>query len=191
MDSLSLLSLFRGRGFLSGLVRPPFQTVAPSRDGEDLGPAQEAVKNGCGRGNIADQKTPVFQGAVGGHEGGAKLEAAHDDLEQMLPAMPGKVLESHVVDDQEIRSQILPEDLVPLLKGLGLHEFRDRIKNGAVQDTEAHAGILVSQRLDKMGLPHAGRSAEEHIALFLQDVARGQIEETFLVIDRRRSNRCE
>ena len=31
-----------------------------------------------------------------------------------------------------------------------------------------------------MGLPYAGRSTEEHIALFLQDMVRGQIEKTFL-----------
>ena len=80
------------------MLAPSPETIASPRDGDDLGPGQEPIEDGRSGRNVADQQSPVLQGAVGGHEGRPHLEAAHDDLEQMLPALPGEILESHVVD---------------------------------------------------------------------------------------------
>ena len=156
------------------------ETIASPRDGDDLGPGEETIEDGrCGR-NVADQQAPVLEGTVGGHEGRPQLEAAHDDLEQMLPALPGEILEPHVVDDQKVRPQILSEDLVPLVEGLGTHQFPHGIEDGPVQDRSSHAGNLVSQSLDEMGLPDTGRPADEHIPFFVQDVAGCQVEDPCL-----------
>lgn len=47
---------------------------------------------GTGGGHILEQFTPVFEGAVAGHDGGAGLVAAHDALEEILAGVLGQLL---------------------------------------------------------------------------------------------------
>jgi hypothetical protein len=45
---------------------------------------QEAVQDGRGGRDVAEELGPVLSGAVGGDDGGEPLVAAHDDVEQIL-----------------------------------------------------------------------------------------------------------
>jgi hypothetical protein len=66
------------------------QPVAFAGDLDDLGVLEDAVEDGGGGRNVADQLAPVFQWAVGGHHRGADFVTPHDDLEQVLPAPLGQ-----------------------------------------------------------------------------------------------------
>lgn len=68
-------------GFLGCAVLEP---VAAAGDLDDVGVVQEAVEDGGGGGDVADEFAPLFDGSVGGHECGPVLVAAHDDLEEVL-----------------------------------------------------------------------------------------------------------
>ena len=58
-------------------------------DLDDMGVVDEAIQDGCGRGDIAYEFPPFFQGAVGGHERGLRFVAAHDDLKEIFAGFGG------------------------------------------------------------------------------------------------------
>ena len=66
-----------------------FHTVALAFDFDQIGVVQEAIQDGSGGGNIADEFALFFQGAVGGHQRRAQFVAAHDDLEEVLARFGG------------------------------------------------------------------------------------------------------
>ena len=74
--------------------------VAFALDFEDVGVVEKAVENGGGGGDVADEFTPFFEGAIGGHERGEELVAAHDDLEEVFAGFGRELFDAHVVDDE-------------------------------------------------------------------------------------------
>ncbi len=64
---------------------PIFDPVTPAGNVDDLRVMQEAIQDGGGGRNIADEFAPFLDGPVGGHHGGAFLVATHDDLEEIFP----------------------------------------------------------------------------------------------------------
>ena len=81
-----------------------FHAVALAFDFDQVGAMQEAIQNGCGSGDIADEFAPFFQRSVGGHQGRAQLIAAQDNLEEILAGFGREFFDAHVVDDQQIAS---------------------------------------------------------------------------------------
>jgi len=43
----------------------------------DCGAVQDAIQDGSGRGHIADHFTPLIQGSIESHDGGAQFIAVH------------------------------------------------------------------------------------------------------------------
>jgi len=74
-----------------------FEPVALAGDGEDLGVMEESVEDGAGGGNVLEELPPLFDWPVAGHDGGSVFIPPHDDLEEVLSGVPGKLFEAHVV----------------------------------------------------------------------------------------------
>ena len=93
-----------------------FEPVALAGDGDNLRVVQKAIEDRGGGGHVLQELAPVFRGAVAGHDRRFVFVPAHDDLEEIFPGMFGELLESHVVDDEEIGLEIMPQDFVALLQ---------------------------------------------------------------------------
>ena len=72
----------------------------------DFTVVKEAVEDGRGAGHVTEELAPVFEWSVAGHDGASGLVAAHDDLEQVFAAPLGQLFHSHVVDDQEVGTEV-------------------------------------------------------------------------------------
>jgi hypothetical protein len=64
---------------------------------------QEAVQDGSSRRHVGEQLAPIFQRPVAGHDRGTIFVTAHHHFQQILAGLFGQCLESHVVDDDQIR----------------------------------------------------------------------------------------
>ena len=78
------------------------EAVAGAGNGDDIGAVEESVEDGVGCGDVAEELAPFFDGAVGGHDGGAVFVSAHDDFQEDFAAAAGEIFEAHVVDDEEV-----------------------------------------------------------------------------------------
>jgi hypothetical protein len=143
------------RGVLVGGPGGVFEPEAPAGEGDDAGVVEEAVEDGGGGRDVADQLAPVLEGPIGSHEGGPVFVAAHDDLEQVLSGVLGQLLESHVVDDQEIGLEVVAQEPVFLIEGLVLQEVADEIEDGGISHEQVALDGLVADRLGEVGLAEA------------------------------------
>ena len=76
------------------------EPVTATVDRNDLGVMKQAVEDGAGSRHIAEQFSPFFDGAIGGHHGGTIFVTTHDELQEDLAAFLGQDFESHVVDNE-------------------------------------------------------------------------------------------
>ena len=91
------------------------------------------------------------------------------------------MLDAHVVDDQQIRHQILGQHLVLTGECLVVQEVPHHVEDRAIPDREAHLDGLVADGLDQMALAGPRRTQEQHIAVFADEPAGGQIIDLFLL----------
>jgi len=78
------------------------QTVAATRDLNNFSLLEEPIQDGRGRRHVAQELAPFFNGPIGGHEGGAILVSADNDLQENLGAFGREVLHPKIVDGQQI-----------------------------------------------------------------------------------------
>lgn len=103
---------------------------------------QDAIKHSGGDRNITDRRpirrqlSPFFQRPVGGQDGGMQLVPTHNDLKEVLARLFGQFLDTHIVDNQQIRFQITVHDLSAIAEVVGLCQIGDGIKDGKSYSTE-------------------------------------------------------
>ena len=59
---------------------------------------EQAIKDGAGSGNIAQEFTPFFDGTIGGHHGGSVFVAAHNEFQEDFPTFLRQDFKSHVIN---------------------------------------------------------------------------------------------
>jgi hypothetical protein len=64
---------------------------------------QEAIEHGGDGGVVAEQLSPVLDGAVGGEDGAGAFVATHHQLEKVLCGARGQLAHAEVVDDEYLR----------------------------------------------------------------------------------------
>jgi hypothetical protein len=148
--------------------------------GEDFGVVQEAVEDGGGAGDVAEEFAPIFEGAVAGHERGAGFVAAEDDFEETFAGAFGELLHAHVVDDEEIGLEVTCEDLVVAGEGFVVEEVADDIEDGAIEDGAALLDDVESEGLDDVTFSDAGRSEQENVAMLAEETSGGEVEDLLL-----------
>ena len=151
------------------------EPVAASGDGDDFCVVEQAVEDGAGGGDVAQELAPFLDGAVGSHERGAVFIAAYDDFQEDFPALGRQDFESHVINDEQIGLEVAGQH--PTHAGLGLfgEEFAHQIKYRAVEHEEPRPDRLGSDGLGEVTFANPGRSHEEHIALLSHELATGQL----------------
>ncbi len=98
------------------------------------------------------------------------------------PECLGQLLQSHVVDDDEIRLQVFAQGLVLLVEGFVFHEVAHQIEDGTVEHFWPVDG-LVADGLGQMGFADAGRAEEQHVFGFADEAAGGQFEDLLSVME--------
>ena len=57
---------------------------------------EEAIQDGTGGGHVAQELTPVLDGAVAGHDGGAVFVTAHNHFQEVFAGVFGQGLKAAV-----------------------------------------------------------------------------------------------
>lgn len=127
------------------------EAVAWAGDGDDVGAVEESVEDGaCGR-DVAEELAPFFDGAVGGHDGGAVFVSAHDDFQEDFTAAGWEVFEAHVVDDEEVGFEEKALEAGVVGGGGVGGDVADEVEDGSIEDMEPGADGFGSEGLGKVG----------------------------------------
>ena len=102
-----------------------------------MGMMQEAIEDGGGAWDVTQKRSPVGDGPVGGHDGGAVFIAPEDDLKEQLAGASGELLDTHVVDDEQIGFELPGELAIFERSGLLVGQIADQIEDRAVIDAVA------------------------------------------------------
>jgi len=135
---------------------------------------EESVEDGRGARDIADELAPVFDRAVAGHDGASCLVPSHDDLEEVFTASLGELLHAHVVDDEEIGSEVSSEDGIVMIDGFFVEEVADEIEDGSVEGGSALLDGGIADGLREMGLAGSWWSDEEDVSGLVEELAGGE-----------------
>lgn len=144
-------------------------------DGDDFGAVEEAVEDGSGGGDVAEEFAPFIDGAVGGHDGGTDFVAAQDDFEQEFAAAGSEGFEAHVVDDEEVGFEVAGEEAGFGGAAFAGGEVAHEVEDGAVVDAVAVADGFAPEGLGKVAFADAGRADEQDVAGFGDEVAGGEL----------------
>jgi len=82
---------------------------------------------------------------------------AHDNLEEILARLFRKLLNAHIIDNQQIRFQITVHYFGAIAEVFRLQKFVDGIEDRAVQHGKANLCRLMSDCLNQMRLAHTSR----------------------------------
>jgi hypothetical protein len=159
------------------LGKSVLEPIASSFEGNDLGVVEEPVEDGGGAWDVTDELAPVFERSIAGHDGAFGLVASHDDLEEIFPAVLGELLHAHVVDDEEIGSEVARERGVVVLDGFFVEEVANDIEDGSVEHGSALLDGGVADGLGDVGLAGSWWSHEENVAGVVEELASGEFEE--------------
>src|SRR6056297_962659 len=155
----------------------PSQAIAPAGDLDQLRVLQEAVQDRRRRRDVTDQLAPVLQRTVAGHHRAAELMTTHDDLEQELTALLRQLLHAHVVEDQQVRSQVAFQDSFMTLEGFIVQEVTHAVEDAAVVNRVALTDQRQTDALNQMALADTGRTEQDRITALADEVAAGQVED--------------
>jgi len=154
-----------------------FEAEALALEGDDLGVVEEPVEDGGGAWHVADELAPIFEWSVAGHDGASGLVSPHDDLEEVFAAVPGELLHAHVVDDEEIGSEVAGERVVVVFDRFFVEEVADDIEDGPVEHGSPLLDGGVADGLGDVGLAGSWWSHEENVSGVVEELAGGEFEE--------------
>jgi hypothetical protein len=153
------------------------QAVALAFQLDQVRVMQEAIQDGGGAGDVAEEFAPVFEWTIARHDGRARFVATQDDLEQAFTGAFWQLLHTHVINDEQIGLEILRQHFVAIAEQLVVEEVADQIEDGAVQDQEARFDGVVAERLGQKTFSHAGRTQEQNVATVSDELTRRQLED--------------
>src|ERR1700686_5921249 len=83
-------------------LKPVTSTV----DRDDFSMMKQAIEDGTGCRDIAEQLSPFFDGSIGGHHGRTVFVTAHDDFQEDLATFLRQDFESHIINDEQIGFEV-------------------------------------------------------------------------------------
>ena len=151
------------------------QAITAACDLNNFGLLEKAIQDGRGRRHVTQQQSPFFDGPIRGHEGGAILVTADNDLQEALGAFGGKVLHAKIVDAEQIGFEETIQGALGFGgRSVGL-QVTHQIKHRAVEHDEASFDGAITDGLGQTAFAHTGRTEQEHVPVLADKIARGQI----------------
>ena len=136
---------------------------------------EEAVQDGCGGGDVADELAPLFEGSVGGHQGRAHFVAAHDDLEEVFSGLGRQLGDAHVVDDKQVAFEVALHCAFVALVEAVVAQIGEEIEDRAVEHDLSALDQFMANGLREVAFADPGRADQEDVLGFFQESAGGQI----------------
>jgi hypothetical protein len=158
-------------------TEPVPHSIASALEGDDLSVVEEAVEDSCGARDIAEELAPIFEWSVACHDGASGLMPPHDDFEEIFAAVLGELLHAHIVDDQEVGSQVAGQGGVIVTESFLVEKVTDDVEDGAVERGVALLDGGVADGLGEVGLAGTWWSDEEDVTGLAEELAGGQFEE--------------
>src|SRR5947207_6532880 len=140
-----------------------FQSVALTANVHGAGMMQEAVGYGGGDDRISEDRTPFAVALVGSENDAAPLVAGADKLEENRRAQVVQRQISHLVDDEDLRSQVNAQAAVEPSFPVSTPEIGEQIVRG--HEVSGLSGLNRSLRKShrQMRFPHSGRPQQNHV----------------------------
>ena len=115
----------------SGLLQKATATlfaepIAVSADGDDVAVVEQSIEDGGRDDGIAKDRAPFSHGPVGGHEHGAALIAAADELEEQMRGVGLERQIAELVDNQQFRLGVVGQLFLEPPFAMGLGQLRDQ-----------------------------------------------------------------
>ena len=151
------------------------EPVAAALHRNDFGVMEEPVQNRSGSGHVIQEFAPFLNWPVGSHESGFIFITTHHDFKKHFAGFGRQDLESHVINDQEIRLEITAQGSVQLRGRLVGLELLDQVKDGAVKNLEARFDDMIADGLSQMTFPQARWSDQEDIPALPDELAGSQV----------------
>jgi hypothetical protein len=89
---------------------------------------QKPVEDRPDRRSILKQLSPLLQRTAAGHDDGAVFIPSHHHMKQVFPRLLGQRLQSHAVDHNDVRLEIVGKVWSYCLKVKSLRKLRTRSK---------------------------------------------------------------
>ena len=112
---------------------------------------------------MADGTSPTSlpqssRGAIGGHDGGFGFITPHDDFKEILSRAFGKLLDTHVINNQKIRFEVAGQDFVMTREGFVMQEVSYYVEEGPIPNGITAFNGLVTEGLNQMAFAGARRA---------------------------------
>ena len=138
---------------------------------------QHAIEHGADRGDIAQQLSPVFDGAVRCQQRTGALVAAHDDLQQILGRGQRQLAHAEVVDDEQRHGGQRLHELLARAVGNCLGQVIQQHVRFAVQHAIALLDGGLADGLGQVALARAAGTEKQCVFPLADEGAGGQIED--------------
>ena len=146
--------------------------VALALETKDLGVFEEAIENRGGRGDVAQELTPVLGGSVGGDEGRRLLVTSDEDLQQILGRVGTELAHTEILEREEIDPDELIDEFAASVGGARLEEVLRKIEGVLDQDAVSRPDRTHGDGGDGVALADSRRADQEN-PLMLSDEASG------------------
>jgi hypothetical protein len=100
--------------------------------------------------------------------------APHDDLEKVFSRSFRQLFETHIVNNEKLRFEVIVEDIVDAVKGFVTEEVANKVEDADIFGGMSVLNGFVGNSLGKVSLADAGRSDEQDIPSLFDEVACGQ-----------------
>ena len=138
---------------------------------------EQAVEQRGDGGGVAEQLSPVVDGAVRGEHRGGPLVASHDEFEQVLGGGVGQLSHAEVVDDEQGHAgQLGQVGLAGVGEG-GLGELLEEGVGLAVDDAVALLDGGAADGLGDVTLARAGRADQQDVFALVDEARGGEFED--------------
>ena len=139
---------------------------------------EEAVEDGGGGRDVLDELAPFFDRAVRGHEGGTVFVSSHDDFEEEFTRFGLQLLDSHIVNDEQMGFEITWQYFFGFEVFL-FEKISHHIEDGAVKHIEAGTDGAEANGLGDVRFSGTWRSDKKSVMVVADEMACGHILDLF------------
>lgn len=133
----------------------------------------EAVEGALRQDGIVEERDPLVDGPVGGHDRGRSAVALEDDLVEVARLPRVETAQAEVIDDEDVRSEQPAQRLLGRVIGAGLMQPLQQVVGTKEEHVVTGPARRMAQRRGEVGLPDAHGPEEDHVLLAL-DEAEGE-----------------
>jgi hypothetical protein len=141
----------------------------------------EPVERTLGNDRIVKERDPLFDRAVGGHDGRGTPVSFDDDLVEIAGLLRVEPAESEVIDDEEVGRQQAAEEPLGRVIGTGLMDLLQQIITAKEEDAVPGTTGTVPEGTGEGRLADADRPEEDDVFPPVEKLEREELADTLTV----------